>query len=96
MRDATYRVIRYNLPESNIARAEVRYTALAWNYAQAVLLGTRDYASYGEARAALDGMCAVSDVRLRYFDGEYDCLAPDGDLVATAFKVRETCDEVGT
>ena len=86
MRDATFRVIRFNLPETNISRAETRFTALAWNYSQAVLLGTRDYATYSEARAALDGMCAVSDVRLRWFDGEYDCIAPDGDLVPGKFE----------
>ena len=79
MRDATFRVIRFKLAGSNITLPQTRFTALAWNYSEAVLLGTRDYASYGEARAALDGMCAVSDVRLRYFDGEYDCV--DGELV---------------
>lgn len=92
MRDATFRVIRYQLPESNIRLAQTRYSALAWNYAEAVLLGTRDYATYGEARAALDGMCAVADVRLRWFDGEYDCQASDGQLVPRSPTAKESCE----
>lgn len=40
MKDATFRIIRYQLPESNIRLAETRFSAIAWNYAEAVLLGT--------------------------------------------------------
>lgn len=72
MRQATYRMIRF--PKLD------RYIGVAWNYDQAILLSTGDYATYSEARDQLGKVCAEHNVELRWFDGEYD-YAENGQLV---------------
>ena len=74
MRRATFRVIRFPLASGD------RYVAMAWNYAEAVLISPGDHASYTEARIALNTMAQAADVQLRWFDGHY-VSQPDGSLV---------------
>jgi hypothetical protein len=68
---ATFRLIHF-------AKAD-RYVGLAWNYDEAVLISTRDHATYTEARAALQAACDERHVELRWFDGEYVC--KDGETI---------------
>lgn len=65
MKPASFRIIRFDGTST--------YIGLAWNYDLAVLIATRDYPTYAEARTALDGDAACLGVELRWFDGEWHC-----------------------
>lgn len=70
-KQATFKVIHFVGPN--------RFVAVAHNYAVAVLIATKDHATYTEARAELDTLCTERDVELRWFDGEHECL--DGETI---------------
>lgn len=76
MTDATYRILRFNTD------AGERYVGLAWNYEQAVLISTRAFPSYTDARNALEWACETRGVRARWFDGEYLYNPINGQLEA--------------
>lgn len=60
---ATFRILHF--PKVD------RYLGIAWNYDEAVLISTRDFESYSQARKELAVMCDVAHVELKWFDGEY-------------------------
>lgn len=72
LRDATYRVIYF-------VKAK-QFVAVAWNYDEAVLLGTGGSNTYTEAREELTQLTEAHNVALRWFDGEYIC---KGNLFGT-------------
>lgn len=63
MKEATYKIIFY--PKVN------KYVGIAWNYDQAVLIASRDYDSYVDARKELQTSCDERNVHLKWFDGHY-------------------------
>jgi len=65
MKKASFRVVHF--PRID------KYIAMAWNYNLAVLISTKDHDTYTLARAELDQLCAETDVKLQWFDGEYTC-----------------------
>jgi len=74
MKKATFRVIRFTKVD--------RYITLAWNYDLAVLIATRDHATYTEARAELDALCSERNVKLQWFDGSYECAGEGEQLLS--------------
>ncbi len=64
---AHFRVLTFKVQDKG-----VRYVAIAWNYEQAVLVSSRDHATYTAARQELDDVCADLRVELRWFQGEYE------------------------
>lgn len=73
--DATFRVTLFHTKTKGR-----RFVAMAWNYEEAMIFSTGDHATYGEARAELDTMAEVLNVRLRWFDGEWEHTGP-GDML---------------
>lgn len=65
VKKATFRIVRFSSVD--------RFIGIAWNYEQAVLVSTRDFATYTEARAAIEHDCAERGVALQWFDGYYTC-----------------------
>lgn len=76
MKDASFRVIHF---PPNAHHEGSLYAAIAWNYSLGVLLGTSDHSTYTAAREELDRMCSQYNVRLCWFDGEYNCT--DGETL---------------
>lgn len=64
-KQATFRMMRFNV------KGETRYVGLAWNYDEAVLLSTRDKATYQEAREELGQTASECGVELRWFEGDF-------------------------
>jgi hypothetical protein len=66
-KQATYRMVKFIMADQS-----ARYVGIAWNYDQAVLISTKDYDSYTQARAELTSTCDSMGVELAWFDGEYE------------------------
>lgn len=73
-KQATYRIIRFN------TKTGARYVGLAWNYDQAVMVSTRDCASYSAAKSALERSAKTRRVELKWFDGEYTYNPRNGQI----------------
>lgn len=82
--DAQYRIIRFDLASGT------RYLGIAWNYDHACMITTRDAPTYTDARAALGSECEERCVRLRWFDGEYQCVK--GELVSADDSFKNELD----
>lgn len=72
-KQATYKLIHF--PDLD------RYVGLAWNYDQAVLIGTRDHATYTEAKAELQETCDSLSIELKWFDGEHRYDSASGQII---------------
>ena len=65
MKSATYYIIHFT--KAN------RFVGVAHNYDEAVLISTRDHDTYTDARNELQSTANELNVRLKWFDGEYEC-----------------------
>ncbi len=72
MKQATYKVIRFRTSRGN------RFVAIAWNYAEAVLISVSDMAAPDEAVGALELECHKRGVELRWFEGSFFHDGKDG------------------
>jgi hypothetical protein len=63
MKRAQYEVAEYIIPRGS------RFIATAWNYAEGVLLSTRDYSTYSGARNELEVLAEEHGVWLADFNG---------------------------
>jgi len=76
MKDASFRIIHFP-PNPHLEQSS--YAGIAWNYSEGVLLATSGHSSYTKAREDLEQICSKQNVRLCWFDGEYNC--SDGETL---------------
>lgn len=75
--ETTFRIIHF--PKPNL------YIGVAWNYDEAVLISTYSCVNRDAARTALQADADKRGVKLRWFDGDYECDHKSGLLVAGAW-----------
>ncbi len=76
MKQAQYKYVFF--PGVNVVG---QYIGIAWNYDEAVLISTAPYDTFSEAQKTLKSVCAMLEVELRWFDGEYQWDKVSGTLM---------------